>query len=156
MATKYDALVSERQFHEVIYTMIVLASLFTFTRSGVQIWNKKTMQLQDYLLYTAVLFFLVMSICYLVIIPKIYMFGKVSSGLIPPWATMAAEVVMYIRMMFVTTTLFWLSLWLVKLSLLALYEKSMTGLPTIYVRLWWAVFSFCLIVNHIPALSCYG
>ncbi|KAF2623580.1 hypothetical protein BU25DRAFT_478056 [Macroventuria anomochaeta] len=145
MAATYDELVSERRFHEVTYTMVVLASLFTIARGGIQIWKRKAMQLQDYLIYAAYLFFLIMSVCYLVIIPKIYMIGRVTNGSMAPWATMAADVVMYIRVMFVTTMFFWMSLWLVKLSLLALYKKLMTGLPMIYVRLWWAVFIFCLI-----------
>jgi uncharacterized membrane protein YidH (DUF202 family) len=145
MSATYEELVSERHFHEVTYTMVVLASLFTFTRVGIQIWKRKSMQLQDYLLYTAYTLFLVMSICYLVIIPKVYMIGRVSNGLMLPWPTMAADVIMYIRMMFVTTMFFWLSLWLVKLSLLALYRKLLTGLPHIYIKLWWAVFIFCLV-----------
>lgn len=147
MASKYDELVSEKHFHEVTYAMVVLASLFTAGRIGVQIWKRAAMQLQDYLIYTAYLFFLAMSICYLVIVPTIYKIGRVSNGSMPPWPTMATDLVLYIRIMFVTTTLFWLSLWLVKLSLLALYKKLLTGLPIMYIRFWWAVLVFCLIVS---------
>lgn len=147
MSATYDELVSERRFHEVTYIMVVLASLFTVARGGIQIWKRKALQLQDILLYTAYVLFLVMAICYLVIIPKVYMIGKVTNGLMAPWATMTADVIMYIRVMFVTTMFFWLSLWLVKLSLLALYKKLLVGLSKIYVRLWWAVFIFCLIVS---------
>ena len=154
MTATYDELVSERHFHAVTYAMVVLASLFIVARAGIQVSKRKAMQLQDYLLYIAYLFFIVMAICYLVIIPKVYMIGRVSNGSMTPWATMAADVVMYIRVMFITTMLFWLALWLVKFSLLALYKKLMTGLPTVYVKLWWAVFIFCLIVStHYPL--CY-
>ncbi|KAF1847783.1 uncharacterized protein K460DRAFT_426592 [Cucurbitaria berberidis CBS 394.84] len=125
--------------------MIVLASIFVFARVGIQAWQRKAMEAQDYLIYFAFIFFVGMTICYLAIIPKIYMIGKVTEGLRAPWETMQADVVLYIRMMFVTSTLFWFSLWSVKLSLLALYRKLMEGLPRVYLRLWWAVFIFCLV-----------
>lgn len=105
------------------------------------------MELQDYLVYTAFTLFLTMSICYLVIIHKIYMIGEVVNGLVDPWPSMKADILTYVRIMFVTTTLFWLSLWSVKLSLLALYRKLLEGLPEVYMRLWWGVFSFCLVVS---------
>lgn len=127
--------------------MVVLASIFTIARAGVHLWKKKAMQPQDYLLYSAYVCFLAMLICYLVIIPTIYKIGRVTNGLMPPWNTMAEDVVVYTRMMFFTTVFFWLSLWLVKLSLLALYKKLLTGLPIVYVRIWWAVLVFCLIVS---------
>lgn len=139
MAASFDELVSERQFYEVTYSLVILASLFTIVRTGIQIWKKKAMQPQDYLLYSAYVCFLAMSISYLSIIPTIYRIGRVNNGLMLPWSTMAEDVVVYIRMMFCTTVFFWLSLWLVKLSLLALYKKLLTGLPVVYVRLWWAV-----------------
>lgn len=147
MAATFDELVSERRFYEVTYSLVVLASLFTVARAAIQIWKKKAIQAQDYLLYSAYACFLAMSICYLVIIPTIYKIGRVTNGLMAPWNTMAEDVVVYIRIMFFTTVFFWLSLWLVKLSLLALYKKLLTGLPLVYVRLWWAVFVFCLIVS---------
>jgi hypothetical protein len=147
MAATFDELVSERQFHEVAYSMVFLASVFIIARAGIHIWKKKSMQPQDYLLYSVFVCFLAMSICYLVIIPTIYKIGRVANGLMPPWNTMAEDVVVYVRIMFFTTIFFWLSLWLVKLSLLALYKKLLTGLPLVYVQLWWAVFIFCLIVS---------
>ena len=147
MAATFDELVSERQFHEVTYSLVVLASLFTVARAAIQIGNRKAMLVQDYMLYAAYACFLAMSICYLVIIPTIYKIGRVKNGLMAPWNTMAEDVVIYIRIMFFTTVFFWLSLWLVKLSLLALYKKLLTGLPLVYVRLWWAVFIFCLTVS---------
>ena len=130
--------------------MVVFASLFVLARVGIQVWKRKGMELQDYLIYIAFIFFLTMSICYLVIIHKVYMIGKVTVGLIAPWPTIKTDIIIYVRMMFVTTTLFWFSLWSVKLSLLTLYKKLMDGVPKVYMRLWWAVFLFCLVVcSHV-------
>lgn len=84
MAATFDELVSERQFYEVTYSLVILASLFTIIRTGIQIWKKKAMQPQDYLLYSAYVCFLAMSISYLAIIPTIYRIGRVNNGLMLP------------------------------------------------------------------------
>ncbi|KAH7080992.1 hypothetical protein FB567DRAFT_117299 [Paraphoma chrysanthemicola] len=141
----YREIISEPQFIRVVYAMVILATAFSLARLGIQVWKRKWMEMQDYLIYFAFVCFLAMSISYLVIVPQIYKIGRVTLGLIEPWPTLLDEVVNYIRMMFVTTTLFWISLWSVKLSLLSLYKKFMEGLPKIYMRLWWALFVFCLI-----------
>lgn len=147
MAVNSDDLISEEQLLKVVYTMMVLPSIFAIARVGIQVWRRKAMQTQDYLLYSAFIFFLAMSICYLIVVPKIYMVDRVQKGMMEPPITLAADVAKYVQLMFVTTTFFWLSLWLVKLSLLALYKKLITGLSVIYARLWWTVFAFCLIVS---------
>tara|TARA_R110002003_G_scaffold244_19_gene17581 strand:- start:2015 stop:2689 length:675 start_codon:yes stop_codon:yes gene_type:complete len=148
----YQEIISERQFVQVAYAMIFLASTFCLARSAIQVWKRKPMEMQDYLIYFAFMCFLAMSICYLVIVPKIYKIGRVTLGLVEPWPTMLNDIIHYIRMMFVTTTLFWIALWSVKLSLLALYKQLMEGLPRIYMRLWWALFAFCLVVSALCPL----
>jgi hypothetical protein len=147
MVATYTELVSERRFVETTSAMVIVASVFLFARTSIQFWKRSRMELQDYLISFAYVCFLVMSICYLIVIPKIYKIGRATLGVIPPWPTMGEDVIVYVRMMFVTTTLFWISLWSVKLSLLALYKKLMQGLPNIYMRLWWALFVFCIVVS---------
>ncbi|OAL04822.1 hypothetical protein IQ06DRAFT_313933 [Phaeosphaeriaceae sp. SRC1lsM3a] len=145
MVSTYGELISEQRFIWVSALMIILASIFVLARIGIQIWRRKKMYLQDCLVYCAYIFFLTMSICYLIIVPNIYRIGRVTVGRIEPWPAFAEDVIVYVRLMFVTTSLFWLSLWFVKLSLLALYKNLMDGLPMMYIRLWWALFVFCLI-----------
>lgn len=73
------------------------------------------------------------------------MISRYRVGALAAWPTLKEDFILYIRLMFVTTTLFWLALWSVKISLLVLYKKLMEGLPAIYIRMWWAVFIFCLV-----------
>jgi hypothetical protein len=143
----YTEIISERRFVDTSYAMVIIASVFILVRIGIQLWKRSRMELQDYLIYFAFICFFTMSVCYLVIVPKIYQIGRVTLGVIKPWPTMMDDIVRYVRMMFVTTTLFWIALWSVKLSLLALYKKLMEGLPRVYMRLWWALFIFCLVVS---------
>ncbi|KAH7406819.1 hypothetical protein DE146DRAFT_405826 [Phaeosphaeria sp. MPI-PUGE-AT-0046c] len=145
MVSTYQELIPEQRFVEVSVSMVVLASIFVLARIGIQIWRRKMMHLQDYLIYFAYIAFLTMSICYLIIIPNIYRIGRVTVGIMTPWPTITEDVIIYTRLMFVTTSLFWLSLWLVKLSLLTLYKNLMDGLPMVYMRLWWALLVFCLV-----------
>lgn len=150
MASTFREVISENAFHGIAYPMIVLPTLFICARVGLQIWKRKGMEIQDYLIYFAFICFLAMSISYLKVIPTIYAVSKVRAGLIRPWANFNNDRTMYIRMMFVTNTLFWLCLWSVKLSLLGLYKKLLKSLPLVYIRLWWAVCGFLIIVNIFP------
>lgn len=109
MVANFVELVSERHFYEATYSLVILASLFTTIRTGFRIWKKKAMQLQEYLLCSAYVWFLAMSIRYIVIITTSYKIGRVANGLMLPWSAMANDVVIYTRMMFSTTMLFWLS-----------------------------------------------
>ncbi|KAL1798879.1 hypothetical protein ACET3X_002916 [Alternaria dauci] len=153
-SSPYTEIISETQFLQVAYPMMALPSAFILVRIGIQVWKRKAMELQDYLMYTAYVFFLIMSICYLLMVPTVYAAGRVSLGQMKPWPTMQDDVLVYYRYLIVTTMTFWLTLWSVKLSLLALYKKLLEGLPAVYKRLWWAVFWFC-IVSLIGCLVSY-
>lgn len=147
--SQYQEMISESQLSGVVYSMIILASLFVLARSGVQVCMRRKLEAQDFLLYAAFILFLATTICYLVIFSKVFMIARVSVGVLEPGPTFQADMITYVRMMFVTTTLFWISLWLVKLSFLSLYRKLLEGLPIVYMRLWSAVLVFCVIVSLI-------
>lgn len=87
-----------------------------------------------------------MSIGYVAVISTIYDISKVRVGQMKMWATFQKDKTDYIRMIFVTNNLFWFCVWSVKMSLLNLYKQLMNRLPSIYMKLWWAVIIFCIIV----------
>jgi len=147
MSAQYKEIISEPEFFRASYAMVVLASAIMLVRIGVQVWRRKAMELQDYLIYLAFALFLALSICYLVNISTIFDISKVLVGSLEPWPTFQSDFVLNVRIVFVTTVLFWLTLWSVKLSLLALYKKLLEGLPRVWTRLWWAVFTFCIVVS---------
>jgi hypothetical protein len=147
MPSPLQELVSASQFLHVTYTMILLASIFVIARIGIQIWIRRAMETQDYFLYAAFIFFLAMSICFIVVIPAIIALSKIQGAMVEPQPATEAKIALYIQMIFVSTSLFWLSLWSVKLSFLALYKKLIQGLPVIYLRLWWALLTFCILVS---------
>jgi hypothetical protein len=147
MASTFPQMITKQQFIQVTCSMLVLGSAFVAARVSMQLWKRKVMELQDYFLYAAYVFFLAMSICFLVMVPRLFAIAEVTAGIIEPYPTMANDVILYFQAMFASTTLFWLTLWSVKLSLLALYKKMMEGLQGIYMRLWWTVFGFCIVVS---------
>jgi len=145
--SQYQEFITETQLSGVFYSMLVLASVFVFARSVVQVYMRRRLEAQDYLLYVAFVLFLTMTISYLVIFPRVFMIARVSVGALEPGPTFQDDMIIYVRMMFVTTTLFWISLWSIKLSFLSLYKKLLEGLPKVYMRLWTAVLAFCVIVS---------
>lgn len=143
---------TERHFFATTYAMIALASLCILVRIGIQVSRRKGLQSQDYLIYLAFLFFLTMCISYLHIIPNLDRLYEVGVGAIAPWPNMEADSIRYTRVLFWAPIWFWTSLWLAKLSLLALCKRLMEGLPRSYTRFRLAVLIFCWIVRLSPRL----
>lgn len=141
----FQETVSQRTYYDVSACMVALPSVLIVAHIALQIWQRKAIEAQDWLLYVAYVFFLAMAICYMVVIPYVYKINRVLAGVIPVYAEVPQDGIFYTRMFFVTLMFFWISLWTVKLSLLFLYKKLMDRLPRVYKKLWLAVVIFCII-----------
>jgi hypothetical protein len=131
------------------YVMVAITAAFVFARVGIQVGRRKKMEVPDYLLYTAFLFYVAVCGLYLYMAPRLFRFNEVMSGKAEPWSTMQRDVLILYNSLFVNTLLFWTCLWCAKLSLLVLYRKLMTGLPYVYIRVWWGVVAFCVLVSMV-------
>lgn len=143
-------LVPEGRFLPTAYAMIGLASICIIARVGIQTSRRKPLESQDYIIYVAFVFFLAMSTCYIHVIPHMDKIFKVGMGVVAPWPEIEDDKIAYSRILFAIPILFWVALWLAKLSLLALCKKLMEGLPKTYNRVRRAVLIFCLIVSPAP------
>jgi hypothetical protein len=139
--------VGEQQFNQVVHAMLALATIFTIARACVQARRRHPMEPQDYLLYTGYILFLAMSVAMSMVSSKIFMIHRVRSHLISPPVTLKADLIWCVRMVYACNVMFLLSLWMVKLSFMALYKKLIKGLPGLYTQLWWGVMVFCLVVS---------
>ena len=139
--------VDEQQFNRVIYAMLALATIFTIARACVQALRRTAMESQDYLLYTGYILFLALSVSTLLVSSKIFMIYRVRSHLISPPKTMKEDIIWGVRMVNACNVLFLLSLWMVKLSFMALYKKLIKGLSGPYTQIWWMVIVFCVLVS---------
>lgn len=101
----------------------------------------------DFLVYTSFVFYAAVCGLYLFMAPRLFRFNNVVAGKAKPWPTMQRDVVVLYNSLFVNTLLFWTCLWCAKLSLLVLYRKLMTGLPNKYMRIWWGIVAFCVLVS---------
>jgi hypothetical protein len=72
----------------------------------------------------------------------------VLGGLAKPYATMIEDTAAMIKLIVAGQMCFYTLLFSVKMSLLTLYRKLLTGLPGVYKKIWWAIVSFCMIVSH--------
>lgn len=129
------------------YAMVAITTAFVLARIGIQAGRRKRMEVPDYLLYAAYLFYVVVCALYLYMAPRLFRFNDVEMGKAEPWSTMQRDVLMLYNSLFVNTLLFWTCLWCAKLSLLVLYRKLMTGLPYVYIRIWWCIVAFCVLVS---------
>lgn len=129
-------------------TMVVLSSLIAGLRLFLSMSEQRKFQWEDGWLVAAYVFFLVLSILYLVATPTMFRVAKVASGDMEPYPSIAEDGLFIQKTFFVTTSGLWLCLWAVKLSLMAVYKRLMAGLKH-YIRIWWAVIVFCLVVCHL-------
>jgi len=77
----------------------------------------------------------------------------VLGGLAEPYATIIEDTAAMIRFIVAGQMCFYTLLFSVKMSLLTLYRKLLTGLPGVYKKIWWAIVSFCMIVSHLSHIG---
>ncbi|KAH7311803.1 hypothetical protein BKA65DRAFT_558443 [Rhexocercosporidium sp. MPI-PUGE-AT-0058] len=130
----------------VLITCLVLSCVFIALRTGAR-WFK-TRQIpfaaEDVFMYLALASFAIMTALYLDILGTLYNIQLIGAGLLPPYATLLDDLSVMLKEFFAVQFFFWSTLWCVKLSLLFMFQRLTTGLPT-YSRVWWAVLTFTIL-----------
>ncbi|KIW75663.1 hypothetical protein Z517_10405 [Fonsecaea pedrosoi CBS 271.37] len=136
--------VSERALLGVAYAMIGVTSIVFLARALVRVRQPKRFQAEDVFLVLAYLFFLALTIMYIVVTPVMFRVTDASSGKIPVYPEILSDSLFMIKIFFANTMIFWFTLYSVKFAFLCLYRRLMTGIP-MYMRLWWAAAGFCIV-----------
>lgn len=127
--------------------MLVLTSLFILLRVVLQIAKRRPFELPDFFIYLAFAIFISMWTCYILTVPPMFRVFDVLSGLTRPYATILDDAATMLRLITSAQMCFYTLLFCVKMSLLTLYRKLLTGLPTIYNNIWWGTVAFCAVVS---------
>lgn len=126
--------------------MIAIASVFFVSRAAARFHQRGwRLQAEDLLVALAYVFFLAMSIAYMVVIGPVYRLAALQNGEIQPYSSLLRDADLVTKTFFCTTMLLWLCLWSVKLAFLMLYRRLMKGLP-LYLRWWWGILIFTILV----------
>jgi magnesium-transporting ATPase (P-type) len=128
------------------YAMMALTSMFVLARIAVQILHPKKLAPEDYLIYLAYVLYVVMSVLYILVTPPMYRLSDFISGKSPVYPLLMDDSMFIIKAFFANTMIFWCVLWMVKFSLLALYKRLLVGLHIVYIKIWWGVVCFCVLV----------
>lgn len=140
--------VTQEQLLNTSYAMIALTSVFAIARVATRVLRPKKLATEDYLVFLSFVLFIAMSTMYIVVTPAMFRISAVTSGAVPPYATMLVDALFIIKIFFANTMIFWFLLWTVKFSLLALYKRLMVGVDNkIYIKIWWGVLVFCILVS---------
>ncbi|KAF3049058.1 hypothetical protein E8E11_009739 [Didymella keratinophila] len=127
------------------YAMIAFVSVFVLSRLNFQVTRRKKLELQDYLLYFAYLCYLGACGQFLAVVPVYFRMADILAGKVPLPPDFLQIAGLSSRLLWGGQFVFYNGLWSVKLSLLCLYKKLLAGLPTFYIRIWWAMTTFCLL-----------
>lgn len=82
------------------------------------------------------------------VIPPMFRVYAVIDREIPIYKTMMQDAALMLRLITAAQMCFYTMLLCAKLSLLTLYRKLLTGLPSIYRRVWWSIVAFCILVSE--------
>jgi hypothetical protein len=132
------------QLTTVGFTLIGVTSAFCIARFSLRIW-RSSLQLDDLFMALAWVFFLALSINYIIITPVLYRVTAVQAGEGALYPEIFDDALKMIKVFFANTLLLWFTLWSVKFSLLFLYRRLMKGLPR-HMRWWWVVMIFTIVV----------
>ncbi|KAM0324374.1 hypothetical protein ACHAQA_008155 [Verticillium albo-atrum] len=124
--------------------MIILTSLVFGFRLVIGLLERRQLAWEDGWLAAAYIVFLVISILYMLAGPTIFRLEDLAAGRIPMYATVLDDSLQIQKTFFVTTSGLWISLWLVKGSLLAVYKRLMANLR-LYTILWWVTVVICIL-----------
>ncbi|KAF4457683.1 hypothetical protein F53441_443 [Fusarium austroafricanum] len=87
-------------------------------------------------------FFLILAILYLYIVPTFFRLTDLGEGVIEPYATANDDALFTQKGLFTVSACLWFCLWSTKFSLLWMYKKLLVQLP-FYTKLWYALVGFC-------------
>ena len=140
--------VTETSVRATGISMIILTSLIAGIRILLAIDQQRRFSWDDGWLLAAYIFFLAISILYIVAAHTMFKLTKVANGDLALYPTVADDGLFIQKVFFVTTSGLWFCLWSVKFSLMAVYKRLMKNLPH-KIRLWWAVVIFCVLVRRL-------
>jgi hypothetical protein len=139
--------VTETSVRATGVAMIILTSLIASVRIIVAVKQQRRFNWDDGWLVAAYIFFLTLSILYIVAAPAMFRLTRLADGQIPLYPTVLDDSLLIQKIFFVTTSGLWFCLWSVKFSLMAVYKRLMQTLPR-KLRLWWAVVVFSFVVRR--------
>ncbi|KAL7782207.1 hypothetical protein V8C37DRAFT_397960 [Trichoderma ceciliae] len=102
------------------------------------------LQLEDILIYGALVSFAIMTALYLATISTFFNLTAIQEGRMEPYASLENDLAVMLHIFFVVQFFFWLTLWMVKWSLMCMFKKLTDGLP-LYNKIWWAVLVFSIL-----------
>ncbi|KAM0279908.1 hypothetical protein ACHAQH_004349 [Verticillium albo-atrum] len=125
-------------------SMVILTSAVFAFRLAVGLLERRQLAWEDGFLAAAYVVFMVISILYMLAGPTIFRLEDLAAGRIPMYETLLDDSLRIQKTFFITTSGLWISLWLVKGSLLAVYKRLMVNLR-LYTILWWATVVICVL-----------
>lgn len=138
--------ITEDQLRNVGIAFLVPTTVVVIARFALRVWKKAPLQIEDVLVFLSFIFFLALTICYIVVTPYMFRVYAVAADPSKMYPGVEEESKIVIKIFFCTSMLLWCTLWSVKFSLLCLYRRLMRQIR-VYLILWWCLFIFCIVVS---------
>lgn len=136
-------------FKGIIWTGVAFAILFTILRTAIRIHVFHRLFADDICVYIALVILISLGVLYNHAISAIFKIERVLYGEVVYPLDFKEQVDLFLKLQFSIITLFWTSLWAVKLSFLMFYRKILAGLPGHLI--WWRLI---LVFTVLAYLGC--
>ncbi|KAK2775011.1 hypothetical protein CKAH01_12923 [Colletotrichum kahawae] len=134
--------VSRASIRNTGIALIILTTIIVGTRVVLAVINQRKFLPEDGWLVACYIFFMVLAILYLFIVPAFFRLTDLAAGLIDPYDTATEDAIFIQKGLFTASASLWFCLWSAKFSLLCVYKKLLDNLP-FYIQLWWISVGFC-------------
>lgn len=133
----------------IIWTGVAFAILFTILRTAIRIHVFHRLFADDVCIYIALVILISLGVLHNHAISAIFKIERVLYGEVVYPLDFKEQVELFLKLQFSIITLFWTSLWAVKLSFLMFYRKILAGLPGHMI--WWRLI---LVFTVLAYLGC--
>lgn len=132
------------------YSMVAITSLLAVGRVAIHFIAPRPITAEDCIVMLAYAANIALCALYIALTPVAETIAKVQRFIIPPYPTMPDDIQFISRRYFMAFLLFWVILWMIKLSFMLLYRKLLVGIPKVYTWIWWGIIAVCLMVRWHP------
>ncbi|KAF1837316.1 hypothetical protein BDW02DRAFT_160761 [Decorospora gaudefroyi] len=130
---------------KVAYSMLGVTSSVILARIGLNIFKPKKLTASDYFVFLAFAVYVSKCALYITLSPYMQRVYAVANGQAAPYPGLEGDSIVMGKMVLATFCMFWMVLWLIKVALLLLYRRLLTGLSIRYTVVWWCIAGICLI-----------
>lgn len=143
---------TETAFRATGIGLMVATTLVSVARAVLRAENRTSVRWHDGWLFVGYLLFMTISEVYVTKAGIMFRLVAVQEGRLAPYPGLGEDALEVKKLFSFTSPGLWFTLWSIKFALLAFYKKMMVDV-WLYIKLWWIVLVYCVLVSKLRRRS---